>query len=201
MEERGHSWSRNNRYLASSSLDWNVIIWDLAKGAGERKRTLRFDTPVLSVRFCPTDSRILVVTLESQQAFIIDLRRRKGRTKSQVNGTNGSSQSLPVNDEVDEARMELRLDADQAEAGHPSSSTSSSSIISAIFSPDGTKVFAGTSKGDILIFDKDSGKVSDRSREEYRRYKINLLMTLASLSSASPQNGGIWGLGGERARL
>ncbi|WAQ87059.1 hypothetical protein PtA15_7A788 [Puccinia triticina] len=44
-------WSRNSRYLLSSSRDWNVIIWDL--NSGERKQTVRFDAPVTSAQFHP----------------------------------------------------------------------------------------------------------------------------------------------------
>lgn len=49
------SWSRYSRYLASSSLDWNVIIWDLTKRPVTRDRTIRFDAPVRSVSFHPTN--------------------------------------------------------------------------------------------------------------------------------------------------
>lgn len=52
-------WSQYSRYLASSSLDWNVIIWDLSKRPAVRDRTLRFDAPVRSVNFCPTNRLVL----------------------------------------------------------------------------------------------------------------------------------------------
>ncbi|PWN90234.1 WD40 repeat-like protein [Acaromyces ingoldii] len=149
------NWSKYNRYLASSSLDWNVIVWDLAKGAGERKRTLRFDTAVLSARFCPTDSRILLVVLESQQAFLVDLRKRRRRRRAS-NGAAPAEPSSPSPLQGDDAevRTELGLDAYQTDA-----QAAPSSIISAIFSPDGSKVFAGTSKGDILVLDRDTGRL------------------------------------------
>lgn len=151
------SWSKYNRYLASSSLDWNVIVWDLAKGAGERKRTLRFDTAVLSARFCPTDSRVLLVVLESQQAFLVDLRKKRRRRREADDGAASAEPSSPspLQGDVVEVRTELGLDAYQTD-----DQAAPSSIISAIFSPDGSKVFAGTSKGDILVLDRDTGRVS-----------------------------------------
>ncbi|KAG0040246.1 chromatin binding protein [Podila clonocystis] len=45
------SWSRNGRYLLSSSRDWNCIVWDLLTGS--KKHTVRFDTPVLNAQFHP----------------------------------------------------------------------------------------------------------------------------------------------------
>lgn len=47
----GVSWSPYNRYLASSSLDWNVHILDLAEG--RIVRSVRFDAPVTHVLFAP----------------------------------------------------------------------------------------------------------------------------------------------------
>ena len=45
------SWSPYNRYLATSSLDWNVHILDLAQG--RIVRSLHFDAPVVQVLFAP----------------------------------------------------------------------------------------------------------------------------------------------------
>ncbi|GAC96758.1 hypothetical protein PHSY_004342 [Pseudozyma hubeiensis SY62] len=99
----GLAWSRYNRYLASCSGDWNVIVWDLAsksfagpvlrsggKGkesadgeagldprlpcAGERKLTIRFDCAVASVQFAPGASGRLVVVTATQEAYLVDIR-------------------------------------------------------------------------------------------------------------------------------
>ena len=74
-EHRGEaltgSWSPYGRYLASSSLDWNVHIWDLANNVYRRARTLRFDCPVSQVSFSPQTSRLLAVVLESRQAVLV----------------------------------------------------------------------------------------------------------------------------------
>lgn len=62
----------------SASRDWNVIVWDLE--TGERRDTIRFDAPVTSAQLHPRNSKILVVTLQSQaEAVFVDLRSEGGR--------------------------------------------------------------------------------------------------------------------------
>ncbi|CAE6539861.1 unnamed protein product [Rhizoctonia solani] len=73
------SWSRNSRYLLTSSKDWNCIIWDMSNG--ERCSAVRFDAPVLQASFHPRNSKVLLVTLQSQQTILVDLRKR---TRSQT---------------------------------------------------------------------------------------------------------------------
>ncbi|KAG8688686.1 chromatin binding protein [Ceratobasidium sp. 395] len=70
---------RNSRYVLTSSKDWNCIIWDMSNG--ERQTTIRFDAPILSASFHPKNSKIVLVTLQTHQAFLVDL--RKG-TRSQT---------------------------------------------------------------------------------------------------------------------
>lgn len=50
------SWSRYNRFLASASYDHTVIVWDLNPESEEVHSILRFDGPVHSVEFDPTNS-------------------------------------------------------------------------------------------------------------------------------------------------
>lgn len=76
----GVSWSPLNRYLASSSLDWNVRIWDLADGVGRCVRTLRFDAPATAVTFAPDTryvgkltSRRMLVVLASREVVLVSL--------------------------------------------------------------------------------------------------------------------------------
>ena len=45
------SWSRNSRYLLSSSQDWKCVLWDLQDGA--RLRTVRFEAPVYIAEMHP----------------------------------------------------------------------------------------------------------------------------------------------------
>jgi COMPASS component SWD1 len=55
---RGHtrqvqslSWSRDGRYLLSSSQDWKCVLWDLQDGS--RLRTVRFEAPVYIAELHP----------------------------------------------------------------------------------------------------------------------------------------------------
>lgn len=81
------SWSRNNRYLLSASLDGTAIIWDLAVAspllrphnpAGSatvsRSRTIRFDAPLATAQFHPRNSNIILATLTCNEVVLADLR-------------------------------------------------------------------------------------------------------------------------------
>lgn len=45
------SWSRDGRYLLTSSQDWKCILWDLKDGS--RIRTVRFEAPVYIAELHP----------------------------------------------------------------------------------------------------------------------------------------------------
>ncbi|PWN48279.1 WD40 repeat-like protein [Violaceomyces palustris] len=201
-------WSRFNRYLASSSLDWNVIVWDLktdlvgdAAGgvvggsvlhhrhrhhqySSSRRRTLRFDSSVLSVQFDPSDSGRLLVVLENQEAFLVDIRDRlrvRVRESYPVDDCDGfkgiEEESLspdpslvdPIPIRPPGSRLEEEgiqsIDLDRSPPrkipliADPTGATASQNITAAKFSPDGRKVFAGTSKGAILVFETSTGEL------------------------------------------
>lgn len=46
-----HSWSRDGRYLLTSSQDWKCILWDLQDGS--RLHTIRFEAPVYIAELHP----------------------------------------------------------------------------------------------------------------------------------------------------
>ena len=87
------NWSRNNRYLVSSSLDSTVIVWDLSvlnhpelnpqipiqSSSTARVQTLRFDAPVASAQFHPRNSRIVLATLTCNEVVLVDLRPGGGK--------------------------------------------------------------------------------------------------------------------------
>ena len=87
------NWSRNNRYLVSSSLDSTVIIWDLSvlnhpelnpqipiqSASTARVQALRFDAPVASAEFHPRNSRIVLATLTCNEVMLVDLRVGGGK--------------------------------------------------------------------------------------------------------------------------
>jgi COMPASS component SWD1 len=124
------AWSPFNRFLASASLDWNVIVWDLKDCT--RALTIRFDAPVTNVQFSPITNKVLVVILQTQQAFLID-QRRASRISSTVSKT--------------------ELGIESGDAG---------SILSATISADGEFIVLGTSKGDLLILHLDSQRLIQR---------------------------------------
>jgi len=46
-----YSWSRDGRYLLSSSQDWKCVLWELRDGS--RVRTVRFEAPVYIAELHP----------------------------------------------------------------------------------------------------------------------------------------------------
>ncbi|KAG8886706.1 chromatin binding protein, partial [Tulasnella sp. 403] len=136
------SWSRNAKYLLTASKDWNCVIWDLA--SGERRQTIRFDTPLLGAAFHPRTSKVILVTLASYQCFLVDLRLKEGsRTElldlPPMNGaSNGNGAAAKSN---------------------------KGSITIARFSADGKTIWAGTNSGNLLVY-------STKTKELLSRHKI-----------------------------
>ncbi|KAK7696565.1 hypothetical protein QCA50_001223 [Cerrena zonata] len=131
-------WSRNSRYVLTSSKDWNVVVWDLASETDPPKRvvTVRFDAPIASASFHPRNSQILLVLLSVGEAYIVDLRKNhRGRTE------------LCEPDDGDE-------DSRQRNAA----------ITVARFDPSGKHVFLGTSAGYVAIFNSRTKTMVARHR-------------------------------------
>ncbi|CAD6888322.1 unnamed protein product [Tilletia laevis] len=167
-------------YLAAGRLDGIVAIWDIETrsclrwfdahtGAIQpaRKRTIRFDAPVLEVRFSPVHSLLLLAVLETQQAFIIDLRRPK-YTLEQVplpQSQNESNEAGPSEPPSTSAPPPTDA-AESSPVPHyplppdplPAITLDSSAYTTAVFTPDGKFVFAGTSKGYLHVIDPQTGK-------------------------------------------
>ncbi|KAK0565708.1 chromatin binding protein [Tilletia horrida] len=178
------AWSPHGRYLASSSLDWNVIVWDLALKTGSaqppRKRTIRFDAPVLEVRFSPVSSLLLLAVLESQQAYIIDLRRPKYRLE-QVALADAHPHTTPQHEQAGPSAVVAPAAPAPAPApapatgnddplsaelppyplppdANPTLTLEPSTYSTAAFTPDGKFIFAGTTKGHLHVVDPQTGK-------------------------------------------
>lgn len=94
------SWSRNNRYLLTASLDTTCIIWDLsilphpslrpttpltvsssasASTSSHRVATIRLDAPVATAYFHPLTTNIVLATLTCHEVVLIDRRVGGGR--------------------------------------------------------------------------------------------------------------------------
>ncbi|KAL7414747.1 WD40-repeat-containing domain protein, partial [Mrakia frigida] len=137
---QGHSkqvesvcWSRNSRFLLSSSKDSTCVIWDLE--TGDRKETLRFEAPVLEACFHPHNSQIVLATLSTNQAFLIDLR------------PSSTARHEIFDVFTPEEQQVVRK---------------KSAFVTARFSPDGRKMFLGTKGGELLVFDSGTREVVDR---------------------------------------
>ncbi|KAK7471097.1 chromatin binding protein [Stygiomarasmius scandens] len=118
-------WSRNSRYVLTSSKDWNVIVWDLAApwDPPQRHATIRCDAPVSSASFHPRNSQIVLALLSTGEVYLIDLRKNH------------------------RSRVELcEPDDGDEEGGRRSAMTV------ARFDPSGKHVFIGTHSGSILVF-------------------------------------------------
>lgn len=56
--KRAFSWSRNSRYVMTSSRDWNCVLWDLE--TGDRVKTIRFDSPVSGASLHPRNRFVVL---------------------------------------------------------------------------------------------------------------------------------------------
>ncbi|KAF6762420.1 COMPASS complex protein [Ephemerocybe angulata] len=120
-------WSRNSRYVLTSSKDWNIVVWDLASPCDppQRYNTLRFDTPVVSASFHPRNSRIILALLQTGEAYLCDTRKES------------------------KSRTQLKEVVDGERDG---SSSRRSYMTVARFDPSGKHIFIGTSNGMLLVF-------------------------------------------------
>lgn len=143
------SWSRNSRFLLSASRDGTAIVWDLERSA--RLETVRFASPVINAQFHPGNARIFVVTLATGQAVVVDL-RPSSRGQRQI---------------VDPDQAQATID-EQAQGKGKQRATDGSvaptNLTFAHFNPSGRRLYAGTKKGELLIFDSYSHEVRLRTR-------------------------------------
>ncbi|RDB20466.1 Retinoblastoma-binding protein 5 [Hypsizygus marmoreus] len=136
-------WSKNSRWVLTSSKDWNVIIWDLASKCDpiQRHSTIRFDAPVLSASFHPRNSKIVLALISTGEVFVADLRKEH------------------------RSRVELCEPQDESDVDGQSGRMRSAMTV-ARFDPSGKHIFVGTSSGFILVF-------SSRNKTLVARHKIS----------------------------
>ncbi|KIY45965.1 COMPASS complex protein [Fistulina hepatica ATCC 64428] len=117
-------WSRNSRYVLTSSKDWNVVVWDLTSEIDppQRHTTIRFDSAVMSASFHPRNSLIILALTRMGEVYLVDLRH--GRR---------SRDELCDDDESRNCGKQISLSA-------------------ARFDLSGKHIFVGTSVGSILVF-------------------------------------------------
>eukprot|EP00036_Acanthoecidae_sp_10tr_P013018 CAMPEP_0206291036 /NCGR_PEP_ID=MMETSP0106_2-20121207/2921_1 /ASSEMBLY_ACC=CAM_ASM_000206 /TAXON_ID=81532 /ORGANISM="Acanthoeca-like sp., Strain 10tr" /LENGTH=469 /DNA_ID=CAMNT_0053721601 /DNA_START=3 /DNA_END=1412 /DNA_ORIENTATION=+ len=133
------SWSRNGRKVLSASADWHVMLWDVLNS--ERIISVKFDGPVFTATMHPRDdSQFLVCPIMSTPVLV--------RTKGKVDG--------------EPARIPLPLADEECGGGAAAAAASSKSRadtfkgVFAIFSRRGERIYAGTPRGKIMIFETES---------------------------------------------
>ncbi|PPQ83642.1 hypothetical protein CVT25_006248 [Psilocybe cyanescens] len=140
-------WSRNSRYLLTSSKDWNVIIWDLSSTCDppQRQKSLRFDVPVVSASFHPKNNQIVLALLATGEAYVCDLRKQH-RSRTELLETLADEM---VEDEENAGQGNVR-----------------SGMTVARFDPTGKNIFVGTDSGYLLVF-------NTRTKIMIARHKIS----------------------------
>ncbi|KAF4258067.1 hypothetical protein KXW98_003593 [Aspergillus fumigatus] len=142
---RGHtrqiqslSWSRDGRYLLSSSQDWKCILWDMKDGS--RVRTVRFEAPVYIAELHPFNHLLFVASLFEDQPVLVDISSPKPIKRILPSAPFRPPPS--ASEEVDPAMAAKQAAQD---AKHSTCVT--------IFSAFGNHIIAGTSKGWINIIE------------------------------------------------
>ena len=124
-------WSRNNRYLLTSSSDATLIIWDLLPLqnspitpitpisrdqtsiiGGSRKKTIRLSAPITDAQFHPANSNLILITLSVNEVLLLDLRDGGGRYVIEDSGedvkVDNEVEKDVEDEEVEEARPEKK---------------------------------------------------------------------------------------------
>ncbi|KAI9369742.1 WD40-repeat-containing domain protein [Aspergillus egyptiacus] len=140
---RGHtrqiqslSWSRDGRYLLSSSQDWKCILWDLKDGT--RVRTVRFEAPVYIAELHPYNHLLFVASLFEDQPVLVDISSPKPIKRIIPSAP---FRPPPSKDE----------EVDPAVAAKQAAQDAKHSTCVTIFTALGNHIIAGTSKGWINI--------------------------------------------------
>ncbi|KAJ5407245.1 hypothetical protein N7527_001485 [Penicillium freii] len=132
------SWSRDGRYLLTSSQDWKCILWDLKDGS--RVRTVRFEAPVYIAELHPFNHLLFVASLFEDQPVLVD-----------VSGTKPVKRILPSAPLRPQAPSGEEVDP--AVAAKQAAQDAKHSTCVTIFTAFGNHIIAGTSKGWINIIE------------------------------------------------
>ncbi|KAJ5551759.1 hypothetical protein N7535_000298 [Penicillium sp. DV-2018c] len=131
------SWSRDGRYLLTSSQDWKCILWDLKDGS--RVRTVRFEAPVYIAELHPFNHLLFVASLFEDQPVLVDI-----------------SSPKPAKRILPSAPLRAQPsgeDLDPAAAAKQAAQDAKHSTCVTIFTAFGNHIIAGTSKGWINIIE------------------------------------------------
>ncbi|KAL4871240.1 hypothetical protein BDV12DRAFT_164451 [Aspergillus spectabilis] len=132
------SWSRDGRYLLSSSQDWKCILWDLKDGS--RVRTVRFEAPVYIAELHPYNHLLFVASLFEDQPVLVDISAPKPIKRIIPSAP---FRAAPSKDE----------EIDPAVAAKQAAQDAKHSTCVTVFTALGNHIIAGTSKGWINIIE------------------------------------------------
>ncbi|KAK9450758.1 WD40-repeat-containing domain protein [Limtongia smithiae] len=153
---RGHtravqslSWSRDGRYLLSSSRDWKCILWDLYDGS--RERTVHFESAIWTAELHPFNHLIFVVALFEDEPQLVDCTEKSARkhllSSEPLTKTPGEESSGRAGDEIDEDSGENTMKGRKQDV---------QSTLVVTFTRSGQYIFSGTSKGWLNVIDTET---------------------------------------------
>ncbi|KIM98038.1 hypothetical protein OIDMADRAFT_203456 [Oidiodendron maius Zn] len=128
------SWSRDGRYLLTSSQDWKCNIWDLQDGS--ILRSVRFETPVYIAELHPWNHLKFVVSLFEDQPLIVD-----------ASEPEAAKMNLPS------APKRTQYEEDDTARERQNAQDAKQSTTVATFTASGDHVLSGTNKGWLNIIE------------------------------------------------
>ncbi|KAK3168444.1 hypothetical protein OEA41_004892 [Lepraria neglecta] len=143
---RGHtrqiqsiSWSRDGRYLLSSSQDWKCILWDLSDGT--RIRVVRFEAPVYIAELHPYNHFLFVASLFEDQPMLVDI-----------------SKNVPVKRKLPSAPRRPLAEGEELSEKQVAQDAKQTTCVT-IFTSLGKHIIAGTSKGWLNIIETQTCQI------------------------------------------
>ncbi|RKF55527.1 Set1 complex component swd1 [Erysiphe neolycopersici] len=134
------SWSRNGRYLLTSSQDWKCNIWDLQNLS--IIRSVRFEAPVYIADFHPYDHLKFVVALFEDQPKFVD---------------STDPESLKIN--IPSIPKRTKYDDDKTAREKKAAQDAKQTTTVATFTASGEHILTGTNKGWLNIIDVETRTV------------------------------------------
>lgn len=178
------SWSTCGRYLLSSSQDWSVKLWDLQKvnSGCAVIREIKFDGPVWGVLMRPGRPFEFVVSL--------------------VDDEGGYVRWADTIDIVDQDQVDKIDKVDQDQNGHPMEVDTQPSqyvfaklpgqinqtILCSSFTPDGSYIFSGTNKGNLLISATNDVTPNDTDEPLQNQAAAQAAVVVIRISSGNIKN-------------
>lgn len=147
------SWSANGRYLASSSLDWNLKVWDMVSGNHVFSKT--FDSMLLKVEFHPKSKWVYPINFSDllSDTVIVSIWMMQPR----ILNINTKQMKPLVTDEKDD-NPSVRTFPLVPHWSCQNECLSTHTI--AQFNTSGDNIYIGTNEGMITVLESTSLKVS-----------------------------------------